>query len=205
VNDPSPEPAPHALLRRWYRGCYAAGELVHPVRYVLDERGLPVSALPRAALGHPDATLFVPEESGESLQLHVRPEVIDPDADPAADRYLIYHGRPEGVAWARLTLMGARLGGRVFSPEDAATPNPWSAIEPALCRRVNADVAILMQAVRTNDPGAKAVGVDPWGMDVRLRWEVVRVAWPEPPDPAPAEVAAAIVEQQLRRLTPPNP
>lgn len=194
-----------SLLRHSFQGCYSAGELVYPVRYVLDVRGLPVTALPKAALDHPDATLFIPEESDESLQLHVRPEQIDPATDPAADRFLIYHGSAERVAWARLVIMGARVGGRVYSPVEAAAPSPWTTAEPSLVRLVNADIAVLRQAVRTNDPSAKAVGVDPWGMDVRLRWEVIRVPWPESMELTAPDAAAPIVERQIRRLTLPNP
>jgi hypothetical protein len=190
---------PRQLLRRWYGGCYAAGGLVHRVAFVLDARGLPVTALPRAALDHEHATLFIPEESDEALQILVAPHPI-PESDPAVDRFLIYHGRSEGLVWTRLEVLGARLGAKVFDPEEVAAANPWTGVEPALCRRLNSDRALLARAVRTDDPSVRSVGVDPWGMDVRLRWEVLRVPWPEPREGVDAGRAADAVDACIRTL-----
>jgi hypothetical protein len=195
------DPTVHAraALRRWFRGSYAAGGLVHPVRYVLDRAGLPVTALPPAALDHDDATLFIPDESDDALQLHVHPRRLD-ESDPAVDRYLIYHGPAEGRVWAGLDVLGARLGSAVFDGEEVSVSSPWSSVEPVLCRRLNADRALLSRAVKTDDPSVRAVGVDPWGMDVRLRWEVLRVPWLRSQEGVGPEQAAEAVDTQVRAL-----
>jgi hypothetical protein len=67
----------------------------------------------------------------------------------------------------------------VFDGEAVAIPNPFGAEEPGLCRELNQrhdaikQIAKAKLSVDIAEP--TGVGVDPWGVDVRARFGVVRV------------------------------
>ena len=148
------------------------------------------------------AAQFLPEESDEAMQLQVTLEEIQDAGDFAAlcDRWRIYHGEPEDVRWARISIDAAKFDGRMFDGLALMQPNALAEAEPRICRKVNAEMRELLRKaclavaeVEIEDP--RLVGVDPLGFDVRGRFEIVRLdADPEIADEPDAYAA-------LRRMT----
>lgn len=192
-------------LRSHRQGVLFIAETATPVRFVIDGRTgglvLPLSgSLIHApgAEGEP-CTLMAPEESDEALQLLVAVAELEPHREEARDRWQAYHGPPRVNRWAELTVESAKLGGEVFDGEPFVAPNPLRAAEAALCKRLNADRSALAEACRRAVGMAPAepvaVGVDPYGFDVRARFGVLRVEFSGPA--ADAEAAAASIDRVL--------
>ena len=124
-------------------------------------------------------------------------EEIQDSGEHAAlcDRWRIYHGEPEDVRWARISIDAAKFDGRMFDGLALMEPNALAEAEPRVCRKVNAEMrGLLKQAclrvaeVEIEDP--RLVGVDPLGFDIRGRFDVVRLdADPEIVDEADAFAA----------------
>ena len=120
------------------------------------------------------------------MQLQVTLEEIQDRGEHAVacDRWRIYHGEPDDVRCARITIDAAKFRGLVFDGIALMRPNPLADIEPKLCRRINAEMRETLKAavasvasLDVEDP--RLVGVDPLGFDVRGRFDVVRL----PADP----------------------
>jgi hypothetical protein len=80
-------------------------------------------------------------------------------------------------------------------------PNPLAAEEPAICRRVNEigiedlrRVVMAQNQIEMDDP--RLVGVDPFGLDVRGRFEITRIAFDA--EMTPSEDATEAVTEFLR-------
>lgn len=176
------------LLRRFYQGLLLVGETFEKRRYVMDPAsGSLVTPMPeswrggrRIMAGEEGAELsfFVPEDCDDGLQLLVVPEPID-DLSEAADRWRVYHGKPDGPRWVRLKVEQAKWSGGVCMGDELCCANPIKGAEARLCRELNGDGARLARlceranGVRPESP--VAVGVDTWGVDVRSSLGVVRV------------------------------
>lgn len=155
------------------------------VRFVLDREGRLVFPAEGAMLAAEDVTVFIPEEAPADepeLQLMVSVAELAGD-DAACDRWRIYHGEPGVNLWAVAAIEGARFAGDVVEHEELARGNPLGAIEPRLCKRLNADRAKLAIVCRVvtglgvADP--VAVGVDPEGIDIRARFGILRLPFRE--------------------------
>jgi hypothetical protein len=144
-----------------------------------------------------DVVIFLPAEDDAAMQLQVTLEEIQDSGEHAAlcDRWRIYHGEPEDVRWARISIDAAKFDGRMFDGLALMEPNALADAEPRICRKVNAEMrGLLKQAclrvaeVEIEDP--RLVGVDPLGFDIRGRFDVVRLdADPEIVDDADALAA----------------
>jgi hypothetical protein len=195
-----PDAHPARLLRRHHAGVLLADETVKHVRFVLDGRdGRPVLPFEPALFDTEQVVLFTPDESDDSLQLLVNPEEITNwRALEVCDRWQTYHGRPDAAAWAHLTIAGCKERSRVTDGEALLAPNPLLASEPRLCREANAQkplVVSLAERLTTRpQPEALLVGIDPWGVDLRLRTGLLRVEFaPGTPDARTEEAARAAV------------
>lgn len=140
-----------------------------------------------AMLTATDLVLELPDDGDDDLHLMVSLEPFDARGEGGAwsDRWRAYHGQPEDVNWARMMIDAARFRGHYIDGSVLMRANPLAGEEAALCRRVNseftANLARYMVATTNRDAEAPVlVGVDPWGLDVRRRFEVVRVGSPSP-------------------------
>lgn len=203
MTGPSSNEAP-AHFRAHRQGTLIADDVPSHTRFILDgATGRLVFPAPGAALAAESLVLFIPEEtpdgSGE-LQVMLSASELDPSAE-ACDRWRAYHGEPRLSRWAACAIEGAKFNGSVVDHEALNAPNPLRAEEPALCKALNADHAALTLAcqrqagVEIADP--VAVGIDPWGIDVRARFGIVRCTFDAP---APNAAAAnSAIKQFLMR------
>ncbi|MFG0286144.1 MAG: hypothetical protein ACF8R7_17140, partial [Phycisphaerales bacterium JB039] len=98
------------------------------------------------------------------------------------DRGRAYHGPDRRGAWALGAVESLRLrispGPAVLDGPDVLRPNPLRDDVAQLVRYANRDRTRLADAVRARLGSASiepvAVGVDPWGLDVRARFGPVR-------------------------------
>lgn len=183
-------------------GVMRFGEHSIPFKFVHDPHdGRLIASAPVAALLAADLVLSAPEESDDALQLLLSPDEIEESA--STDRWLVYHGDPPHVRWGAFWVDGVRHGPWVFDGDAIALPNPLHAIEPALCKRLNADqtglAALCQRFAGMVVPSPVCVGVDPRGLHVRARFGVIRVRFEAPidvPDDAPA-----ILEEMLAQAS----
>ncbi len=157
------------------------GEFV-PIKIVIAPDGTLVAPVMVAMLRSFDVVLFLPAEDDAAMQLQVTLEEIHDRGDHAAlcDRWRIYHGEPEDVRWARLSIDAAKFDGRMYDGVPLMEPNRLAEAEPRICKHINSGMRDLLQkacklvaGMELEDP--RLVGVDPLGFDVRGRYEVVRL------------------------------
>ncbi|QYK47000.1 MAG: hypothetical protein KF838_09405 [Phycisphaeraceae bacterium] len=121
------------------------------------------------------ATLFIPEESNDALQVLILPALSAPAGDTDSDRYRAAHGAPDPIRLFRLKIDGARLGSRVVDGPDIDLRDPFASESASLRRAMNADRPALGKAVSYLGlslglrPGENPVviAVDPEGVDLR--------------------------------------
>ena len=186
-----------AFLRANLAGAIGFDGEVRPIKLVVAPDGALVAPVMVAMLRAFDVVVFLPEEGDEAMQLQVTLEEIQDAGDFASlcDRWRIYHGEPEDVRWARISIDAAKFDGRMFDGLALMQPNALAEAEPRICRKVNAEMRELLRKaclavaeVEIEDP--RLVGVDPLGFDVRGRYEIVRLdANPEIADESDAYAA----------------
>jgi len=186
-----------AFLRANLAGAIGFDGEVVPMKFVVAPDGALVAPVMVAMLRAFDVVVFLPEESDEAMQLQVTLEEIQDAGEFASlcDRWRIYHGEPEDVRWARISIDAAKFDGRMFDGLALMQPNALAESEPRICRKVNAEMRDLLRKaclrvaeVEIEDP--RLVGVDPLGFDVRGRFEIVRLdASPEITDESDAYAA----------------
>lgn len=171
-----------AFLRANLTGTIGFDEEFIPIKVVVAPDGALVAPVMVAMLRALDVVIFLPAEDDAAMQLQVTLEEIQDSGEHAAlcDRWRIYHGEPEDVRWARISIDAAKFDGRMFDGLALMEPNALAEAEPRICRKVNAEMrGLLKQAclrvaeVEIEDP--RLVGVDPLGFDVRGRFDVVRL------------------------------
>jgi len=186
-----------AFLRANLAGAIGFDGEVVPIKLVVAPDGALVAPVMVAMLRAFDVVVFLPEEGDEAMQLQVTLEEIADSGEHSAlcDRWRIYHGEPEDVRWARLSIDAAKFDGRMFDGLALMQANALAEAEPGICRKVNAEMRDLLREaclraaeVEIEDP--RLVGVDPLGFDVRGRFDIVRLdAGPEIVDEADAYAA----------------
>ncbi|MBI1303670.1 MAG: hypothetical protein GC172_07775 [Phycisphaera sp.] len=161
------------------------GEFV-PIKLVVAPDGALVAPVMVAMLRSFDTALFLPDEGEDAMHMQVTLEEIGDRGEHAAlcDRWRIYHGEPDDVRWARISIDAAKFRGLMFDGLALMRPNPLADIESKICRRVNSEMREALKAaiaavagLEVEDP--RLVGVDSLGFDVRGRFDVVRL----PADP----------------------
>ncbi|MCP3904603.1 MAG: DUF2470 domain-containing protein [Planctomycetes bacterium] len=194
--DPTIESA-YAFLRAHTTADIRFDEHVRPIRYVIAPGGALVAPAMVAMLQTMDTVLFVPDVSEGAMEVQVTLEEFDErdagdeSAHPAdrpgalADRWRIHHGTPPDVRWAYLHVDAARHETLVIDGEALIRANPLVADEAALCREMNQGrvddlrrLCLHFASVNVEEP--VMVAVDPLGIDVRGRFDVIRVPAPEP-------------------------
>jgi hypothetical protein len=179
-------------LRQHTAGVLAFGESIGDVteacKFILDPAtGEPVLPVAAEALRGDEVMLYLPDDgidNPECLQLHAAAHELNPDREPAADRWLAYHQRPTHARWARLHVQSIKRLDDVVDGDLVRLANPLARDEGKLCKAFNHDRAALANAahriagIHVDDP--LLVGVDPWGCDVRHRFGVLRLEFAQP-------------------------
>jgi hypothetical protein len=184
----------YAFLRAHTTGDLRFDEHLRPIRYVIEPGGRLVAPVMVAMLHAVDVVLFVPEVADGAMELQLTLVEFDERGAPAgaplsggglADRWRIHHGDPPDVNWALVTPDAARHEGHVIDGVVFRRENPLAADEAGLCRAMNRDrrddlrvLATRFAGVNLEDP--VMVAADPLGIDVRGRFDIVRVPAAEP-------------------------
>lgn len=180
-------------LRRYHEGVLALAERSAPVRFIIDgaapgvELVLPVETGFAAA---EDLLLIAPDEPTWVWQASLTPTPIArPEIEDAVDRWAAYHGKcPPRSVWIRATLTGLKAQGLlgehpVWREGEVSTTNLVRPAEGRALKRLNADRPLLARACKNHGPAdvtdPLAVGVDPFGIDVRVRFGILRLEFPE--------------------------
>jgi hypothetical protein len=185
---PHPDPADHdaaRTVRRHTRGVAMADGVPHHCRFLYDGRtGELVLGAEQPILDAAELTIGLPDDTFDAdATLLVRHRPAGEDA--WTDRHMAYHPEARATRFARAVIDSVKLrSGRVIDADRLALTNPLLDVEPALCKRLNADrdalreLCRLMAGVEPDEP--VAVGVDRYGIDVRARFGIVRVELPAP-------------------------
>ncbi len=157
------------------------GEYV-PIKIAITPDGALVAPVMVAMLRSVDTTLFLPDEDEASMHMQVTLHEIRDEGETAAlcDRWRVYHGEPEDVRWARLSIDAAKFDGCMFDGDALMQANPLAAAEPKLIREINGTrMPLLKRALTESSPidleEPRLVGVDSLGFDVRGRFEITRL------------------------------
>lgn len=194
----------YAMLCGHTRGDLQFGEHVRPIRYVITHDGRLVAPVMVAMIQTIDCVLFVPEAVDGALEVMISLEELNESSEDGrwVDRWQIYHGEPTDVRWAFLDPDAAKHNGHVIDGAVLRRENPLATDESRLCKHMNEDHRDALRAlclhfaqIEINDP--VMVGVDPYGIDVRGRFDVVRVNAIEP---MPNADAVRQVLVQMTRL-----
>jgi hypothetical protein len=113
------------------------------------------------------------------MRVLLSPEQLDDDP-PIADRWRIYHGEPQDVRWAAFWIDFAKWSGIVVDGDALMTPHTFTSDEPAILKDLNADKdrlrRLCIEVGGMHDVQFPlAVGVDPLGVDIRARFDTVRL------------------------------
>ncbi len=185
------EAGDRVLAARAFLGAHKAGTLEFddnfvPWKFVVDPAdGRLCGPVMVAALLASQHVLHLPEETDDpgAMRVLLSPEQLGDDP-PIADRWSIYHGEPEDVRWAAVWVDFAKWDGVVVDGDALMATHPFASEEAALVRGLNADTDRL-RALCVSVGGMRdvesplAVGVDSLGVDVRARFDVVRLPFPE--------------------------
>lgn len=199
------------MLRRYHEGVLTYLERKADVRFVIESAtgALVMPVEPGFAKASEDATgngggggfvVFMPTESDWVMHVAIEPRLIErPEAEESCDRWRGYHGQPTRTHWIRCDISGGKTEASVFDGECVQTPNALGRAEYALIRHANADRALLSAACKKHgamivaDP--QCVGVDPFGMDVKARFGIVRLEFPPGIEAATLEAAQREIDR----------
>lgn len=173
------------LVRRSCEGVLLVGDRAERVKFVIDpEGGFPVMPSPAGALEADDLTLSIPDDADmQAIHLLGTPREVGPDG-PVVDRWAVYHGRASRARMLALVVDSLKGEGEVLDGPDVPLHNPMRRDEAELCRAGNADpvrlAALCGRLTGTTPASALMVGMDPWGLDLRARFGVIRVEFERP-------------------------
>lgn len=165
-------------------GLIRAGDVFEPVKLVID----PATGFPALSVGHwaiedPDLSLYLPEDHPDGVQLSGRLREVDLQNHAAADRWMAYYGKPTRVGFGIFEIESYKRLDVVVDGPQAAIKHDFRPSEGALLRALRSREADLIRACRRlsglEPETALAVGVDPYGLDVRVRFGVMRLDFPE--------------------------
>lgn len=133
------------------------------------------------------ATLFVPEETADALQVLILPTLSTAATDTDSDRYRAAHGAPDPIRLFRLKVDGARLGSRVIDGPDIDLRDPFATESAAIRRAINGNRDALAKAcgflglslgLRAGETPV-AISVDPEGIDLKGPIGIARYRFPK--------------------------
>lgn len=192
----------YAFLRSHTRADLRFDENMRPIKYVIAPDGRLVAPAMVAMIRSVDTVLFIPEYAEGAMEVQVTLLELDEHGPDGAltDRWRIYHGEPEDVRWAFISIDMARFGEMVIDGLALMRSNPLVKDEARLCKMVNqTPPEQLRQFVARYGPmeveSPRVVGIDSLGLDVRARFDVVRVSATQPMQTA--EDAERVVRRML--------
>lgn len=177
----SPVDAAYCFLRDHTTGDLKFGEHLRPIKYVIGSDGRLVASVMVAMLQVQETVLFVPEAVEDALELLVTLCEFDEHGPGGsmADRWRIHHGEPPDVHWTRIDIDAAKQFGNVIDGETLMRPNPLIDDEAKTCKAMNGNPDVLrrlcLHHAHIEIESPVMVGLDPLGIDVRGRFDVVRV------------------------------
>lgn len=183
---PTPtDPSPHGhgaaaailrLIRAHRSATLVTPEAARPCPTIIDPAtGRLVAALESDEALLDAATLFIPDESNDALQLLVLPGSSEPATDAARDRYTAFHGAPTLPALLSLTLDGARHLDVIVDASEIDLGDPFPTEAASIRRALNADRHALGRictklgielGLRAGESPV-ALSVDPHGIDLK--------------------------------------
>jgi hypothetical protein len=112
------------------------------------------------------ATLHIPAEGHDAMELHVQLLALDAGRDGHwQDRWQAYHGRPTQPLFLRAEIRGVRFTAEVLDTDELLPANPLAKLEAQLVRYFNAHRTAQDEVI---------VGVTPDALDIRTRTGPVR-------------------------------
>lgn len=182
--DPAIEEA-LAFLRGHLSGLLRFDGDYRPVKVVVADDGKLVAPAMVAMLRAIETILFLPDEEETAIHVQVTLDQLDENGSKAAlcDRWRIYHGDPPDVRWAEMTIDAARFQGLFIDGEGLMRPNPLARQVPTICKFMNGTYVDLLRAAclqhaKIGVERPLVVGVDPFGLDVRGTFDIVRLDSP---------------------------
>ncbi len=157
-------------------------EHFRPLHYVFHQDGRLAAPVMVAMLQAMETVIFVPEVAENALEVLVTLDELDEHGPEGAitDRWRIYHGDPPDVRWAIMNIDAGKLEGSVIDGEVLLRANPFASEESRICKHMNqahsADLHILaLHFAHIEIEKPVMVGIDPLGIDIRGKFDVVRV------------------------------
>ena len=177
----------YALLRSWTGGLFRFDEHVHSLKFVIAPDGRLVAPVMVAALQTTDTALYIPDDESPALELLVSLEPFHDEGDGAAlaDRWRFHHGTEEDINWTAMDIDMARFSGMMIDGEAIMRANTFVDDEPMLCRSINqlgpdAIRALCKARLDLDVEDPVIVAVDPLGVDVRARFDILRLPFGTP-------------------------
>jgi len=172
----------HGLLRSWTQGLFRFDEHVQSLKYVIAPDGRLIAPVMVAALQTPDTALYIPDDEAPVLELLLSLEAFEERGDAAAlaDRWRIHHGTEEDINWAVMGIDMVRISDLVIDGDAIVRLNPFADVEADLCRTINDLGEDSLQRICKGHLDVDvehplAVAIDPLGLDVRARFDVLRL------------------------------
>ena len=186
MNDPAIDAAA-AFLRGHSTADLRFDEHQRPIKYVTGPDGRLIAPVMVAMLNAVETVLFIPlfEDGAMEVMVTLTPFEERGLDGAAADRWRIYHGEPQDVRWAFMAIDSARFDSVVIDGTVLQRPNPLAQDEGRLCARMNKEHKVDLRRLCGRFGGMDVedpvmVGIDPQGIDVRARFDVLRVPANEP-------------------------
>ena len=186
-------------LRMWTQSDLRHDDLVSPVKYVTAPCGRLILNVSAEMLDAVDCAMHIPDEHSPAIELSVTLDEFEAigGAESNSDRWKIYHGAPEAARWAIVDIDMARYRGAILDGDAIRLANPLAAVEPRICGLLNREHAEDVRSristtlqMEPEDP--RVVGVDARGLDIRNRFDIVRMPFPTTID-NPAEAQEKIL------------
>lgn len=199
------------FLRGHTTGDLRFDEHLRSIKYVVGTDGRLAAPVMAAMLDSVDTSVFIPEYREENMlevEVTLEPFQEEQRGGEIADRWRIYHGEPQDIYWAYLNIDAARYAEYVIDGEALMIENTLAEDEPRICKHMNAehtgDLRLLchhFSHIEIEEP--MMVGIDPLGVDVRGRFDVIRVKATEQLKSAEhaREVLRSMVETAREALT----
>ena len=177
----------YALLRSWTQGLFRFDDHVQNLKYVIAPNGQLIAPVMVAALQTSDTALYIPDDESPALQLLLGLEPFEDrgEAGALADRWRIHHGEEEDINWVMMEIDMARFSGLVIDGEALVRTNLFAEVEAQLCRSINdlgddAMRRICQARLDLDVEQPRAVAIDPLGLDIRARFDIVRLPFGTP-------------------------
>ena len=176
----------YALLRSWTRGLFRFDEHVHSLKFVVAPDGRLVAPVMVAALRTTDTALYIPDDDAPALELLVSLEPFEDEGGRRDGRSMAYpqrigrghqlddHGHRHGEIQRHGDRWRTMIQGNTFAPDEAM-----------LCRSINqlgdeAHRAMCRSRLSVEVEDPVAVAVNPLGVDVNARFDVLRLPFGTP-------------------------